>query len=941
MLAVLQLIVLGLATGSLYALSALGLVVVYRSSNVINLANGGLAMVAGYTMWGIKDALGLPAWLALPVAIGAAVAVSFAMYWLAIRRLSGASSLAKIVATLGVYLVLQSLVQLIFGPFAKIPAPFLPVSAVDIAGIHIGLDQVLIIVLSIVITAVLWAVYRFTRFGLATSAVSENPRSLAALGRSVDGVRAGNWIIAGFLGGVAGVFIAPIVQLNAGVFLLFLVPGLAAAVIGGMRSFPITLIGGMALGAVQVLVTRFVPLPGMAETIPFIVIIVVLVILGRALPVRGYVSERLPRVGSGAINLRLVLPLTVVVLLVAYFLFDPNLQVSVTIMAAAAILGLSFVVVTGYAGQLSLAQVTIAVLGALIAGQTMVLWGFPFMLALVVAVLAIIPVGLLVGLPAVRARGAALTISTLGFAVAINGAVLGNVALNGGITGLKIGSLNFFGIDMNQVLHPERYMTLVVIIFVLVAVVVTNLRRGRAGRRLLAVRTNERAAAALGVNVSVAKLYAFTLAAAIAAIGGVLLLFRNESVLTSGYAAFANLASLAYVVLGGVGYVAGAIVAGGFSGGAFPSALMAEIFGVFDIEAILNIFFPLVGGLILIIQIVAQPGGLVDAILHPPRRKKERKPSALSTTLSTIFGVRAAAQRRARESGRSLEAARQLDRSYRGATLRVVDATVRYGSVIAVEDLSFDVHPGEVLSIIGPNGAGKTTVMDGITGFTRMTGKVELDGQDITSWPAHRRARAGLVRSFQSLELLEDMTVLDNIRAACDDQDFGSYLIDLVHPRRGGLTAASAAAIDTFGLVDLLEVVPTELGYGDRRLVAIARAVASEPAVLLLDEPAAGLSERERERVGQLIRTMADEWHIAIVLVEHDVELVRRVSDRVIALDFGVPIAQGGPHEVLSDPLVIESYLGRAPEEVEADISSVSAHAVGTSVDNDVEVAQR
>ena len=238
----------------------------------------------------------------------------------------------------------------------------------------------------------------------------------------------------------------------------------------------------------------------------------------------------------------------------------------------------------------------------------------------------------------------------------------------------------------------------------------------------------------------------------------------------------------------------------------------------------------------------------------------------------------------------------------RGSTLKVDGLRVVFGSVVALDGVSLTVSPGEVLAIIGPNGAGKTTLMDAVTGFVPATGSVELDGVAIHRFSPSRRARAGLARSFQSLELLEDMTVIDNLRCASEPQDLASLALDLVHPHRGELNAATAAAISDFGLEDRLRKLPTEIGYGDRHLVAMARAVAGEPSVLLLDEPAAGLSEFERTEVARLITMMARDWNIAVLLIEHDVPLVRRVAGRVIALDFGKPIASGTPDEVLGHP---------------------------------------
>jgi sulfate-transporting ATPase len=947
-----QLFILGLASGSLYALSALGIIVVHRSSGVINLANGAFAMISGFTFWGLTSEWGLPGGLAVVAAIALAAAVSMVAYFVAIRPLSGGSNLARIVATLAVYIILQSGVLLIFGPINKIPKSFLPTEAVSLGGIGIGigLDRLIIIVVAVAVTAGLWAVYRFSRFGLATTAVAENPRALSALGHNIEVLRAVSWGVAGALGGIAGVLIAPITQLTPGVFILFLVPGLAAAIMGGMKSFPVTLVAGMLLGAAQVLVSRYVPFPGAKEAVPFLVIIVVLVAMGKALPTRNFVNERLPRVGSGHIYWRPILLAVVVVWIAAYYLFSTNLVIGTAVLAAVAIIGLSQVVITGYAGQLSLAQMTLAGLGSLIAAEASVVLGVPFVVAILIGAVAMIPIGLLVGLPAIRTRGTTLAIATLGFVTAANALVLSNSAINGGAFGLPVGSQDFFGISLDTLFNPLNYMVFAIASLILMGVLVANLRRGRAGRRLLALRSNERAASALGINVGAAKLYAFTLAASIAAVGGTLLMFRNSSVIPNGFDAFSSMTSVAFAVLGGVGYIGGAVMAGGFNTSALPTTFLSQVFTALDIETILNVVLPLIGGITLLLQIVLQPGGVVDAIVHGGPRKQQKLHEARSKErqaaedrgetwvaqdpqpgiVARILGTGAAVRRRtAIRTRRELGAARLLQRTFRGSSLTVTDATVQYGTVKAVDGLSFSVQPGEVLSIIGPNGAGKTSVMDGITGFSKMSGEVLLGDQRIESWSPHRRARGGLVRSFQTLELLEDMTVLDNLKAAGDKQDFASYLLDLVHPNRGGLTAATSAAIDDFGLGPTLASFPTDLPYGDRRLVAIARAIAAEPSVLLLDEPAAGLSEGERTRVSGLITRMAHEWKIAVVLIEHDVELVRQVSDRVIALDFGRKIAEGSAHEVLSDPAVVAAYLGAELDDiVPVDTAALEAEVV-------------
>jgi sulfate-transporting ATPase len=222
------------------------------------------------------------------------------------------------------------------------------------------------------------------------------------------------------------------------------------------------------------------------------------------------------------------------------------------------------------------------------------------------------------------------------------------------------------------------------------------------------------------------------------------------------------------------------------------------------------------------------------------------------------------------------------------------------------------VNPGEVVGLIGPNGAGKTTLIDAVTGFvSASSGTVRLGESAIQGLNATQRARLGLRRSFQSLELFEDVSVEENIRAGSDLRASRlSWVTDLFWPGKHDLPPTAVAAVRGFDLEEHLDETPEELPYGLRRLVGIARTVASGPSIAMLDEPAAGLDENESVELAQLIRALADERNMGVLLVEHDMNLVMSTCDRVVVIDFGQEIASGTPEAVRDNPAVRDAYLG-------------------------------
>ena len=901
---VIRFALLGLGLGSLYSLASQGLMVIYRGSGVLNFAHGAIGMVGAYVQWEVKNN-GHPVAVAWAAGLLTCAAIGALTHLLIMRRLRRASPLARIVATLGVLIVLQAGAVLRYGSKITFVTSELPVKVLHPFDITISVDRFILVGIAAVLSAALWALYRYTHFGIATTAVAENQRAASAVGLSPDWIATVNWALGSALAGAAAILIAPIVQLQVATMTNLVLAALATALVASFRSFPIAFAAGMLIGIGQTELTRYVKTPGVANSLPFAVIILWMLLRGQALPLRDYFLQRLPAVGSGRAHPIAIVVVGAVTALIITAVPTRWQDAFVTTFAMGFVL-LSVVVITGYAGQLSLGQFALAGFGAWVAGRLVDAGGWPFWLALVAGVFATVPVGVLFAIPAVRARGINLAIVTLGMGTAMELMIFNNGDLVGGFAGTQVGRPKLFGWDINATSHPGRYAIVCMVILALVSLMVASMRRGRSGRRLLAVRTNERAAAALGISVPGAKIYAFAVSAGIAAIGGVLLAFRKDVILyNSEFTNFTSILAVAWSFIGGIGYLLGPI----FGATLAPGSLGAQLTNTI-LDSVTR-YIQLIGGVLVVLLVLQNQDGIAK--------------ESTNQFLWLVGKVRDKIPRLPKPKPETFELPPEEREPVVARTLEVRDLNVRYGGVVAVRDVSFTVTPGRITGLIGPNGAGKTSVIDAVTGFTRTAaGSVLLDGEELVGLSATKRARAGLSRSFQSLELFEDATVLDNLRAASDPRDRLSYLRDLVHPVAPALPGEVVAAIREFRLEDDLLRQVQDLPYGQRRLLAIVRAVATRPSVLLLDEPAAGLSDVETAELAHLIRRLADDWGIAILLVEHDMTFVMSVCDDIVVLDFGVRISAGTPQEIRRDPAVIAAYLGETEEEVAAELAPVA-----------------
>lgn len=645
---------------------------------------------------------------------------------------------------------------------------------------------------------------------------------------------------------------------------------------------------------------------------PFLIIIALVVFSGRALPQRSFLQDRLPELGTGRIRAGWVVA-GVAIWIGFCFLFTPSWSDSVTNTMITGMICLSLVVVTGYCGQLSLAQFAIAGVGAFISARIADVYGVPFLPALVIGILGTIPIGLLIALPALRTRGVNLAVVTIGLALSINSLLLNNANFTGGLIGTIVHPPTLFGWSINATTHSNRYAVMCTVIFVLSAIAVANLRRGAAGRRLLAVRANERAAASLGVSVTGAKLYAFGLGAAIAALAGVLLAFQVPYVSFSNYGGLQSIRVVIDSVIGGVGFIPGALIGGTFG----DQGVNQEVLGHWG--SLAN-YVTVASGALVILVLIFNQNGLAWNNIQIANAVRTRLGRLASLGRPGADATRAEAQASDAETEIALVSGGRPDHHVparprasvnQSRTLRIEDLKVSFGGVKALQGVNLSVSSGEVVGLIGPNGAGKTALLDAISGVNRRyQGGVLLDGETINSWAPHRRSRAGIGRASQSLDLFDQESAIDNLRTASDARHWWAYVTDLVWPVNPPLPIPAREAIHELGIGELLEQRASELSFGRRRLLAIARALAASPTILLLDEPAAGLDDRNTANLGHLIRRLADEWGLGILLVEHDMPLVMSVCDRIVVLNFGHQIAEGTGPEIRADPAVIAAYLG-------------------------------
>jgi branched-chain amino acid transport system permease protein len=540
----------------------------------------------------------------------------------------------------------------------------------------------------------------------------------------------------------------------------------------------------------------------------------------------------------------------------------------------------------GYTGQASLGHAGFYAIGAYTGALLATKLGFGFWSALPFSILLAAAAGVLIALPSFKLDGPYLAMVTIAFGIIVNSILIEWSELTGGTQGvLNIPRPTFAGTRLTL----ESQFLLIVAAAALATLFLRNLMRSPWGRAFIAVRENPIAAQAVGLSTRGVKTVAFTISAALAGAGGHLFAFFQGFISPEAFEFEASIFFLTTVIFGGAGTLAGPLV------GAPVMTFLPEVLQRFvDFRLIIY-------GALIVASLYALPLGIVGTIF----RRATRLPDAAVTTPGLV-GASGTVRRQ--------ESAPTPARS-EGAIVALEGIHMSFGGVRALNGISFAVEPGSIHALIGPNGAGKTVLLNILTGFYRPTeGQVRLRGQMITGLASHRVARLGVARTFQTAQLFGGLTVLQNVLAGFPGQTDGR-LVDsaIITPRLRREEAARRAAalelLDFVGFKGDPHALANSLPFGHQRLVEIARALAMDPALIAMDEPAAGLNPKEVQDLDELITRISARGS-AVLLVEHHMDLVMGISDRITVLDHGEKLAEGTPSEIQANPRVIEAYLG-------------------------------
>ncbi len=942
----------GAATGTIFSLIAVGLVLSYTATGIYNLAYGAIAFCAAFSFYELRSALGWPVApaLILAVFVGGPV-VGLVLDFAVFRPLARATEAAKIMATVGLLIALPAIVRFVdkvlISDFHRglLPSdnlsstvgssigPVPPTTWKPFANFEINSDQLVVLVVAVVVAVVLWFVMRRTPLGLRMRAVVDR-HQLAQL-RGVDPRRTSAlaWIIGTTVCGLAGVVGAPLLgSLLPDTFTLFVFIASAAAVVGGLRSIPLAFAGGLLIGIARNVVPGYLQsvaqkIQGFGDAIPFVILFVGLIIMSAdRRRVAGSAADVVPP-ADYARDLsawRRRMPWMIAVgLLVLFILWPHHNHFWLGLVASAlafSLIFLSFTIVTGIGGMVSLAQASFVTVSGLTAGLVINRYGWPFLPALLLGIAVSVAIGIVIALPALRLGGLPLALATLALAFLGDSVLFQWNWLRHRTAGWVVQRPAIGGFNLND----TRTMAFVLLALIgLVMLGINNLKRSPTGRAMFATRASEAAAATSGVSPVRTKLLVFALSAAVAGLGGVMLASVDRSVTNLSTPATAGLLWLATVVLFGIRRPAGAFVAG-MSYIVFPQLLT----GGYRLPSFLPTWLgwhgtrdPYIPAILFglgAIQLAREPDGILTltAQQNYVRRLKRRakKGAGAGTPVVPAPASTAAVSDVVEQEEQAIVA--QVTRHEEefaaavgkpglhgtvsgdgeaGPEPRLVLDSVRagYDEVEVLHGVSFGLRPGRILALLGANGAGKSTLCACLAGLVPpAAGTVRLDGREITRLSAHERARAGVVLAPEGRGIFPGLTVHENLTlwlpSAADRQQ----------------------AYDRFPLLgSRRRLAAGSLSGGEQQMLTLAPLLVHPPLVLVADEPSLGLAPLIVNDLLGVFSGMRDDG-VAILLVEEKARDVLNVADEVAFLELG-HVGWTGPRAEVDDERLAAAYLGQ------------------------------